>query len=68
MTTLVCHFRNPKSGCDEWGAEKEVVTHSSTLAWKFPWTEKTGGLSPWLSTRVGSKERVLRKELILSPP
>ena len=27
--------------------EKEMVTHSSTVAWKFPWTEEPGGLSPW---------------------
>ena len=24
--------------------EKEMATHSSTLAWKIPWTEKSGGL------------------------
>ena len=24
--------------------EKEIATHSSTLAWKIPWTEKPGGL------------------------
>ena len=24
--------------------EKEMATHSSTLAWKIPWTEETGGL------------------------
>ena len=24
--------------------EKEKATHSSTLAWKIPWTEKTGSL------------------------
>ena len=24
--------------------EKEMATHSSTLAWKIPWTEKTGRL------------------------
>ena len=28
--------------------EKEVATHSSTLAWKIPWTEEPGELySPW---------------------
>ena len=27
--------------------EKEMVTHSSTLAWKTPWTEAPGRLSPW---------------------
>ena len=24
--------------------EKEMSTHSSTLAWKIPWTEERGGL------------------------
>ena len=24
--------------------EKEMATHSSTLAWKIPWLEKPGGL------------------------
>ena len=24
--------------------EKEMVTHSSILAWKIPWTEESGGL------------------------
>jgi len=33
--------------------EKEVVTHSSTLAWKIPWTEKPGGLQSMRSQRVG---------------
>ena len=25
--------------------EKEMATHSSTLAWKIPWTEEPGGPS-----------------------
>ena len=25
--------------------EEEMVTHSSILAWKIPWTEETGGLT-----------------------
>ena len=25
--------------------EKEVATHSSTLAWKIPWTEEPGGVT-----------------------
>ena len=33
--------------------EKEMATHSSTLAWKIPWTEKTGGLQSMGSQRVG---------------
>ena len=24
--------------------EKEMATHSSTLAWKIPWSEEPGGL------------------------
>ena len=27
--------------------EKGTATHSSILAWRIPWTEEPGGLSPW---------------------
>ena len=33
--------------------EKEMATHSSTLAWKIPWTEEPGGLQSIGSQRVG---------------
>ena len=33
--------------------EKEMATHSSTLAWKIPWTEKPGRLQFMGSQRVG---------------
>ena len=33
--------------------EKEIATHSSTLAWKIPWTEEPGGLQSMGSQRVG---------------
>ena len=33
--------------------EKEMTTHSSTLAWKIPWTEEPGGLQSMGSQRVG---------------
>ena len=33
--------------------EKEVATHSSTLAWKIPWTEEPGRLQSMGSQRVG---------------
>ena len=33
--------------------EKKMVTHSSTLAWKIPWTEEPGGLQSMGSQRVG---------------
>ena len=33
--------------------EKEMATHSSTFAWKIPWTEETGRLQSMGSQRVG---------------
>ena len=39
--------------------EKEMATHSSTLAWKIPWTEELGaGYCPW-----GRKESGMTKRL-----
>ena len=32
--------------------EKEMVTHSSILAWRIPWTEEPGGLQSMGSQRV----------------
>ena len=33
--------------------EKEMATHSSTLAWKIPWMEESGRLQSMESQRVG---------------
>ena len=33
--------------------EKAMATHSSTLAWKIPWTEEPGRLQSMGSQRVG---------------
>ena len=33
--------------------EKEMAIHSSTLAWKIPWTEEPGRLQSTRSQRVG---------------
>ena len=33
--------------------EKDVATHSSTLAWKIPWMEEPGGLQSMGLQRVG---------------
>ena len=33
--------------------EKEMATHSSTLAWEIPWTEEPGRLQPMGLQRVG---------------
>ena len=35
--------------------EKEMVTHSSILAWEIPWTEEPGGLQS-----LGCKKRIGR--------
>ena len=34
-------------------SEKATVPHSSTLAWKIPWTEEPGGLQSMGSLEVG---------------
>ena len=33
--------------------EKETAVHSSTIAWKIPWTEEPGRLQSMGSQRVG---------------
>ena len=33
--------------------EKEMATHSSTLAWRIPWTKEPGGLQSMGLQRVG---------------
>ena len=33
--------------------EKEMAIHSSTIAWKIPWTEEPGRLQSMGSLRVG---------------
>ena len=33
--------------------EKAMAPHSSTLAWKIPWTEEPGGLQSMGSQRAG---------------
>ena len=39
--------------------EKEMATHSSTLAWKIPWTEELGaGYCPWGRKESGTTERL----------
>ena len=40
--------------------EKEMATHSSTLAWEIPWTEEPGGLRSWGQKRV--KHNVVTKQ------
>ena len=44
--------------------EKEMATHSSTLAWSIPWTEETGGLQSVRLQRV--RHNVLTKQQLNS--
>ena len=41
--------------------EDEMAAHASILAWRIPWTEELGGLSPW-----GHKELDMTEQLTLS--
>ena len=38
--------------------EKEMAPHSSTLAWKLPWTEEPGRLQSTGSLRIGTTEQL----------
>ena len=42
-----------KKGIYVYISEKAMATHSSTLAWKIPWTEEPGRLQSMGSQRVG---------------
>ena len=46
----LCHDFN---GSKKSLSEKAMAPHSSTLAWKIPWTEEPGGLQSMGSLRVG---------------
>ena len=49
-----CNMRDlVRSLCQEDPLEKEMATHSGTLAWKIPWTEETGMLQSMGLQRVG---------------
>ena len=39
-----CHSYTRNEIWGQAGREKAVAPHSSTLAWKIPWTEDPGGL------------------------
>ena len=46
-------FKVKISLLSSWKLEKAMATHSSTLAWKIPWTEEPGRLQSMGSPRVG---------------
>ena len=46
-----CNGKEPSLGQKD-PLEKEMVTHSNTLAWRIPWREEPGGLKSMVSQRV----------------
>ena len=44
--------------CAPTTAEKATAPHSSTLAWKIPWTEEPGSCSPWGRWGLDTTERL----------
>ena len=57
MAQMVKHLRTmweAQAGSLAWEdpLEKEMATHSSTLAWKIPWTKEPGGLQSMGLQRV----------------
>ena len=38
--------------------EEDVATHSSTLAWRIPWTEEPWGCNPWDHRESDTTERL----------
>ena len=48
----IMHFKHDFIPGQQTGSEKAMVTHSSTLAWRIPWTEEPGRLQSMGSLRV----------------
>ena len=44
--------------------EKEIATHSSTLALEIPWTEEPGGYSSWGSQKVSNLVIKLQQQVL----
>ena len=38
--------------------EKEMATHSSTLAWRIPWTDSLVSYSPWGRKQLDTTEQL----------
>ena len=50
---VVAALLSPNNICLNHKSEKAMATHSSTLAWKIPWTEEPGRLQFMGLLRVG---------------
>ena len=45
--------------------KKEMATHSSTLAWRIPWTEEPGGLVHGVAKEVDTIQRIKQHFFLL---
>ena len=45
--------------------EKKMATHSSSLAWRIPWTEEPGGLQSMELQKVDMTERLTQTDSVL---
>ena len=48
--------------------EKEVATHSSSLAWRIPWTEEPAGYSLQGLEELDTTERITQQQEVPSFP
>ena len=48
--------------------EKEMATHSGTLAWEIPWTEEPGGLQSTGSQREDTPEQLSEHSVVPGLP
>ena len=51
--SILCFNRMSLAINSDLAMEKAMAPHSSTLAWKIPWTEEPGRLQSMQSLRVG---------------
>ena len=51
--TKSSHAATKDLACLNWDSEKAMAPHSSTLAWRIPWTEEPGRLQSVRSLKVG---------------
>ena len=63
VKSAVQETRVPSLGWED-PLEKEMATHSSSLAWKISQTQEPGGLQSMGSQRVGTTERLTLHVLI----
>ena len=54
-------------GGSQGGSEKAMTTHSSTLAWRIPWTETPGRLQSMGRKEVHMTEATQQQQLLFKP-